>query len=62
MRFSLLTVLAGIAATQAAVAAPPSDGHLSAREHVVARAEEADYPGGKGWKRAEVDSPGGKDW
>ncbi|KAF5620580.1 uncharacterized protein FTJAE_11633 [Fusarium tjaetaba] len=60
MRSSLI-ILAGIAAVQAAVAAPPVDGHLSARGRTVARAE-VDSPGGKDWKRAEMDSPGGKDW
>nr|RBQ94406.1 hypothetical protein FVER53263_21126 [Fusarium verticillioides] len=60
MRYSLI-ILAGIAAVQAAVAAPPVDGHLSARDRTVARAE-LNSPGGKDWKRAEVDSPGGKDW
>ncbi|KAG4291517.1 hypothetical protein FPRO06_13738 [Fusarium proliferatum] len=60
MRSSLI-ILAGIAAVQAAVAAPPANGHLSARERTVARAE-VDSPGGKDWKRAELESPGGKDW
>ncbi|KAF5530127.1 hypothetical protein FNAPI_13649 [Fusarium napiforme] len=60
MRSSLI-ILAGIAAVQAAVAAPPVNGHLSAREHTVPRAE-VDSPGGKDWKRAELNSPGGKDW
>ncbi|KAM0544977.1 hypothetical protein ACHAPJ_011557 [Fusarium lateritium] len=63
MKFSLVTALAGIAATQAAVAAPPANGRLSAREHRVARAEEDNYPGGKEWKRADEDNyPGGKEW